>query len=78
MEEEDSYSLKVLNSENVKNDPRASGNSEDHDDRNLIDNVDSVTKPEETNENDQDDKKEDEDNTGATFSVIVESQSYDQ
>ena len=71
-------SLKVLNSENVETDPRASGNSEDHDDRNLIDNVDSVTKPEETNENDQDDKKEDEDNTGAAFSVIVESQSYDQ
>ena len=40
MEEEDSYSLKVLNSENVKNDPRASGNSEDHDDSNLIEHVD--------------------------------------
>ena len=75
---EDTYSLEVLNSENVETDPRASGNSEDHDDSNLIEHVDSVTKPEETNENDQDDKKEDEDNTGAAFSVIVESQSYDQ
>ena len=31
-----------------------------------------------TKENDQDDKNEDEDNTGAAFSVIVDSQSYDQ
>ena len=59
MTEKDTYSLKVLNSENVETDPRASGNSEDHDDIDHIENGDSITIPEETNENEQDDKKKD-------------------
>ena len=68
--EKDTYSLKVLNAENIEPDLTAPGHQEDHDDSNHVEHDDSASVHVETNEKDQEDDEEDQDNTGAFFSHI--------